>query len=530
MADNTIQQNNTSVKLDKRLMIVSLALVFGIAGPLALWADAPNIQEFIKYVYALTANTFGWGYIFVYLIFGFFAFYIAFSPYGRIKLGGENQKVAYGNFHWASMIIAAGHGIGLVNWCMVEPLIINNAAPLGSGYNVAYTYEVSAAYMFFHWGPFYWVLYLVACVPIFYFLGIRLSSRQRASSTLTSLVGEANVRGWTGIIFDAFVILSLAGGLGASLTSAVQLIGGLVDHIFGFENTKSLQVIILVFFTVATAISLSKPLSRGMKILSDANSCLALLLLGMVLLGGPTSYFFSLATNTLGMTLDIFPRISGWTDPFGASGFPQEWTVFYGAWFVAYAPMMAIFFTGISMGRTLRQAILGVYFFGCLSSFLFTIILGGFVLYMQNNGVDLHAFYIESGKDLPATVSHVLSLLPFSKFITPAFLVMVTIFLTTTIDAATRVVAAMTSRGMYAGQEPSVFAKLTWCFTLSFLVFGLLMVGGLSVIQALVVLTALPLLVLCIVMNYSTYKAIHQDFPEISKSKLFYYKGETKNA
>lgn len=522
--DKSQEQTSSSVKLDKRLMIPSVLLVLCIAGPLIYFSNTPAIQEFIKFIYKITADNFGWGYILLYLLFGFFVFYVAFSPYGKIKLGGEHQKPVYGYFHWASMIIAAGHGIGLINWCMVEPLIINNTAPLGAGYNAAYTYEVAAAYMFFHWGPYYWVLYLVACVPIFYFLGVRLNGRQRASETLEPIVGRKGVNSYLGIAFDAFVILSLAGGLGATLTSAVQLVGGLVGNFFDLENTKTLQSIILLFFTLFTAVSLLRPLSKGMKVLSDCNSILALLILGMVLFGGPTSYFFSLATNTLGMTLDIFPRISGWTDPFSVSGFPQEWTVFYGAWFVAFAPMMAIFFTGISMGRTLRETILGVYFFGCLSAFLFTIIMGGFVLYTQEQGIDLYGYYVNSGNNLPDTVSYILSILPFGKIIAPVFLIMVTIFLSTTIDAATRVMAAMTSRGMRAGQEPSVFAKLVWCFSLAILVFGVLLVGGLSVIQALVVLTALPLLVLCIIMNFATFKAIHKDFPHVRVKNLLYYK------
>ncbi len=516
-------KDQSSAKLDKKLMIPSVLMVLFIAVPLVIFSNTPAIQEFIKFVYKVTSDTFGWGYILLYLLFGFFVFYVAFSPYGKIKLGPKDQKPRYGYFHWASMIIAAGHGCGLVNWCMVEPLIINHVAPLGQGYNSAYTYEVAAAYMLFHWGPYYWVLYLVACVPIFYFLGIRMYDRQRASATLEPLIGKKGVEGWFGIIFDAFVILSLAGGLGATLTSAVQLVGGLFGSFFDLENTKQFQSIILFTFTIITAVSLRKPVSRGMKVLSDANSVLAILLLAIVVLGGPTAYFFSLATNTLGMTLDIFPRISGWTDPFGVSGYPQEWTVFYGAWFVAYAPMMAIFFTGISMGRTLRETILGVYFFGCLSSFLFTIVMGGFVLYCQKNGIDLYGFYVASGNDLPKTVSYVLTMVPFAKIYAPFFLVMVTIFLVTTIDAATRVIAAMTTRNMIAGQEPSVFAKISWCFAIALLVWGVLLVGGLSVIQALVVLTALPLLVVCVIMNFSTFKAIHMDFPHIRSKNLLFF-------
>jgi len=519
------QSKNVGAELDKKLLIPSVLLVLLIACPLIYFASTPGIQEFIKFVYQFTANDFGWGYILLYLVFGFFVFYIALSPYGKIKLGGADQKPVYGTFHWASMIIAAGHGIGLVNWVMVEPLITNAAAPLGQGYNAAYTYEVAAAYTFFHWGPYYWVLYLVACVPVFYFLGVRGSSQQRVSATMEPLIGKKLTRGWIGIAFDAFIILGLAGGLGASLTTAVQLVGGLVGQSFGMDNTKLLQTGILVAFTLITIISLMRPLSRGMRILSDTNSCLALLLLTLVVIGGPTAYFFSLATNTLGMVMDIFPRISGWTDPFAVDGFTSEWTVFYGAWFLAFAPMMAIFFTGISMGRTLRQAILGVYFFGCLSSFLFTIIMGGFVLQIQQSGTfDLYNFYIQSGKDLPFTVSKVLSMLPFSEFIAPAFLLMVTIFLTTTIDAATRVMASMTSKSLYAGQEPAVFAKVIWCLAIATLVLGILLVGGIAVIQALVVLTAIPLLVLCIFMNYATFKAIREDFPQVSVKNLLIYK------
>lgn len=185
--------------------------------------------------------------------------------------------------------------------------------------------------------------------------------------------------------------------------------------------------------------------------------------------------------------------------------------------------MMAIFFTGISMGRTLREAILGVYFFGCLSSFLFTIVMGGFVLYCQKNGIDIYGFYVASGNDLPKTVSYVLTMVPFAKIYAPLFLVMVTIFLVTTIDAATRVIASMTTRNMIAGQEPSVFAKISWCLAIALLVWGVLLVGGLSVIQALVVLTALPLLVVCVIMNFSTFKAIHLDFPHIRSKNLLFF-------
>lgn len=187
----------------------------------------------------------------------------------------------------------------------------------------------------------------------------------------------------------------------------------------------------------------------------------------------------------------------------------------------AYGPMMAIFFTGISMGRTLRETVLGVYFFGCLSSFLFSVIFGGFSLYLQYTGqFDVYAFSLAN--DLPNTVSKVMSLTPVHQFMSPAFLICCTIFLTTTIDAATRVMASMSSKEILSDQEPSVTSKYLWCVTLSILVLGVLLVGGLEIIQALVVLAAIPLLAICVIMNISMFKAVRQDFPNIRAKELLY--------
>ena len=440
---------------------------------------------------------------------------------GKIKLGGHDQKPVFNNFHWGSMIIAAGHGIGMVNWSMVEPLITNNAAPLGHGANAAYSYEVATAYTFFHWGPYYWVLYLIPCIPIFYFMGVRQVKKQRVSECLTPLFGRKLIDGWFGVCLDVFIIMGLAGGIGSTLATAVQLVSGLYADYFGLPDTQALHLGVLGMFTVITLGSIRKPLSKGMRLLSDMNSILALSLLAIVLIGGATGYFFSLGTNTLGMVLDMFPRVSGWTDPFNASGFPAKWTVFYGAWFLAYGPMMAIFFTGISMGRTLRETVLGVYFFGCLSSFLFSVIFGGFSLYLQYTGqFDVYAFYLANG--LPNTVSKVVSLTPLHQIMSPAFLICCTIFLTTTIDAATRVMASMSSKEILSDQEPSVTSKYIWCISLSILVLGVLLVGGLEIIQALVVLAAIPLLGICVIMNISMFKAVREDFPNIWAANLLY--------
>ncbi|MFQ9868658.1 MAG: BCCT family transporter [Bilophila wadsworthia] len=460
----------SNAALDKKILLPTIAIVLLTSAPLIFYAS--SLQGMIQSIYDFTAKSFGWGYILLYLLGGFFVFFIAFSPYGKIKLGGHDQKPVFNNFHWGSMIIAAGHGIGMVNWSMVEPLITNNAAPLGHGANAAYSYEVATAYTFFHWGPT--GCCTIPCIPIF----ISWASVKNSVSECLPSFGRRLIGGWFG------VCLTYSSSWASprhriDAATAVQLVSGLYADYFGLPDTQALHLGVLGMFTVITLGSIRKPLSKGMRLLSDMNSILALSLLAIVLIGGATGYFFSLGTNTLGMVLDMFPRVSGWTDPFNASGFPAKWTVFYGAWFLAYGPMMAIFFTGISMGRTLRETVLGVYFFGCLSSFLFSVIFGGFSLYLQYTGqFDVYAFYLANG--LPNTVSKVVSLTAPQIMSWPSS--SAAIFLTTTIDAATRVMASMSSRKS-SDQEPSVTSKYIWCISLSILVLGVLLVGGLEIIK-----------------------------------------------
>ncbi len=514
-------ETNAGSKLNKGLVIPTILFVLFVAIPLIVFAEHPKIQAFISSAYRFISYSFGWSYIIIYLIFGVFMFYIALSPYGKIKLGGKDAKPKYGNFHWASMIIAAGHGIALVNWVMVEPLITNALAPLGTGYNEAFTYEVAAAYTFFHWGPMYWVLFLVAGVPMFYFLGVRQRDKQLVSVTVEDYLGKKGTNSILGIICDVIVIIALAAGIGTTITVAVQLVAGLSSPLLEVENVKQLEYAILGIFTVVTIISLMRPVSRGMRILSDSNSVLALAILALVLIGGPTAYFFNMGINMLGTVMDIFPRISGWVDPFAVSNYPQNWTIFYAAWIYAYAPMMGVFFASISIGRTLRETILGVFFFGCLSTFLFCSILGAFALHIQYEGIfDLYGFYVASCNNLSLTVLKVLSLAPMSKLLTVAFLIMCTIFLVTTIDAATRVLASMTTTSMYAGEEPPVASKVVWCLAMVLLVFALLFVGGLSVVQALCVMSAIPLAFLGVIMNYATWKAMRKDFPQVAQKNI----------
>ena len=514
--------NKKQVFMDKSIFFPAVILTLCIAIPMILSAE--YLQSTISGFYQFLKVNFGWAYLLLFIFGGIFIFYVALSPYGNIKLGSADQKPIFNNFNWAGMIIASGYGIGIINWSMIEPTITMALNPLG-GNSSAYALEAAITYGFFHWGPFHWVVYLVPCVPIFYFLGVRRVHRQRISECLTPIWGIKNTKGLLGKIFDIFVVMSLIGGISVTLGTAIPLVSGLLAPQIGIQDSFGLQMMILTAITGLIIISTFRSLDKGMKTLSDFNSYISIIMLCIVLIGGPTAYLLNLGTNTLGMLFDLAPRIGSWTDPLLTTQYPQDWTIFYGAWIFAYGPMMGIFITSISIGRTLKEVILGSFLLGSMASFLFFVIMGGFAVNLQYTGeFNVYSYYLEHG--VAASVYQILSRLPLSAILKPSYLIVASVFLTTTIDASTRVLASMTTKEMQADQEPSTISRLVWCVVLATLVLGVLLVGGIHIIQVLAVASTIPMLFICLLTCIATLKALKQDFPELTKHSEYIYKAK----
>lgn len=508
-----MNHKNSNLQIDQKIFIPSILITIIVAAPLIYYAE--SLQDFLKSFYHFLTVSFGWAYTLVFLGGVLIALLVAFSPYGKIRLGGEDAKPKFSNFAWISMLIASGYGIGIVNWSMVEPINTLILSPMGEGANPAYPLEVAATYGIFHWGLFYWGVYLLPCVPIFYFLGIRMVNRQRVSECLTPLWGEKNTKGLLGSLFDIFMVIALVGGIGVTLGTAIPLVSGMLAPQLGITDSRTLQIIILFVFVGITGVSVFGHVSKGMKFLSDVNSYLTIIALLIVLIGGPTAYILNLGTNSIGLLIDLLPRISTWTDPMQTSSFPANWTIFYGAWILAYGPMMGIFITSISIGRTLKEVILNCILWGNVAAFLFFSVMGGFALYLQYTGViDIYNFYLQNG--VGATVHYVLTYAPLSAVIKPIYCIIAMVFLATTIDSAIRVLSSMTMKEKFADEESSSFSKIAWTVVLALLVFGIIMVGGMEIIQSLAVGATIPLVFICVLMVIAMYKSFKQDYPDIN--------------
>jgi BCCT family betaine/carnitine transporter len=371
----------------------------------------------------------------------------------------------------------------------------------------------------FHWGVVPWALYLMPALPIGYALYVRKVHVLRLSEACRGILGDL-VDGPVGKVIDIIVIFSIVGGVGTSLGLSVPLVSELFQAMFGLEDSFLLQMAILAAWTAMIAWSVYNGLNKGIQTLSNINAALAFILLVFVLFAGSTVFLLNLWSNSFGLFMDNFFRINFWTDPVDKGGFPEGWTVFYWAWWIAYAPMMGLFVARISRGRTIKELILNGVVWGSVGCWAFFAIWGGYAIELDlAKTVDLQAILSEGG--IPATVVAVLQTLPAADLILPIFTLLCFVFLATTVDSSAYMLAAICTKEITGYQEPARWNRILWTLMLALVGVGLLSVGGLKAVQTSTILVALPMIPVLFIMASSFLRWAYQDFgPELAAKSI----------
>ena len=270
-------------------------------------------------------------------------------------------------------------------------------------------------------------------------------------------------------------------------------------------------MLILGLWTALFGMSVWFGLSKGIKILSDINVYLAVLLLLFVLAIGPTLFIINGWSNSVGLMINNFVQMSLWTDPIAKGSFPQDWTIFYWAWWIAYAPMMGLFVARISRGRTIRELVFAELIWGSLGCWVFFAVWGGYALDLQLSGVlDVSAILNQQG--IPAAVLAILKTMPMANLVIITFVLLCFIFLATTLDSAAYVLASVTSRELSGYEEPRRWIRITWALLLAVVGIGLIKVGGLKAVQTSTIVVALPLIPVLGILAWSLLHMLEQDF------------------
>ena len=494
--------------LDKKVFLPAFILVV-VVGVL-LVAQPERAKSILNNVLDATTAHFGW----LYLLFGissvFLLVWLAASRYGRVLLGAPGESPEFSTPSWVAMMFTAGIGIGITTWAFVEPIFYLQQPPFGIEAGSPDAAEWAHMYGQFHWAIIPWAIYALPGLPIAYSLYVRRQPFCRISTASGGALG-GNSGNWFGAGIDIVVVLAIIGGVGTSLGLGLPLVSAFVARCFSVADTAMLQFGVLAVWTAVFGTSVYMGLDKGIRILANLNAILAIIFLAFVLAAGPTVFILNMSTNSLGLLLDNLLRMSFWTDPVVKGSFPEDWTIFYWGWWIAYAPMVGLFIARISRGRTIREVIIGQVLWGSLGCMAFFAIAGGYSLHAELNGIiDLSALLDESG--IPAAAVAIVGNLPGGTFTLAVYAVLCIIFLATTLDSAAYVLASISTKNLTGAGQPARWNRFAWAFALAITAVGLIVAGGLRTVQTSTVIAALPLFPVLVILQISLLKWLRRDF------------------
>ncbi|MGO1759083.1 BCCT family transporter [Mammaliicoccus vitulinus] len=474
-------------------------------------------QEVITSLNDMISNSLGPWYLLLGLIVFAFVLYIAFGKYGNVTLGKASDKPEFNNFSWISMLFCAGIGSDILYWGVIEWAFYYQVPPYGAKGMTDEALQYATMYGMFHWGPIAWAIYVLPALPIGYLVFVKKKPIYKISQACRPIL-KGQTDKFAGKVVDILFIFGLLGGAATSLALGVPMISAGVERLTGLDGESMvMRSIILIIITVIFAFSSYTGLKKGIQKLSDINVWLTLLILGIVLIVGPTVFIMETTVTGFGNMLKNFFQMATWLEPFGGIGnrketnFPQDWTIFYWSWWLVYAPFIGLFIARISKGRTLKEVILGTIIYGTLGCVLFFGIFGNYAVFLQISGqFDVIQFLNQHSAE--ATIIEVMHQLPFPKVMIVLFLISAFLYLATTFDSGSYILAAATQKEVI--DEPLKANRLFWAFALCLLPFSLMLVGGeqaLDVLKTASILASVPLTVIFVMMMISFIRTLNED-------------------
>ncbi|MBM4761247.1 BCCT family transporter [Bacillus sp. B15-48] len=496
---------NASMVFYVSLAIMTGLVLVGITMPTTLEQVTSSAQGFIT-------DSFGWYYLVLVSLFVFVCLYLLVSPVGRIKLGKQEDKPEFSRPTWLAMLFSAGIGIGLLFYGTFEPIshymISSPTGQEGTNQGI----KDAMRFTFFHYGIHAWAIYGSVAMVLAYFT-FRKGELSLISRTLRPLIGK-HADGAVGKAIDVIAVISTVMGVATSLGFGAMQINGGLSYLFGVPITMTTQTVIILVVTVLFMISALTGLSKGIKTLSNMNMGLSAVLFLVVFIFGPTLLILNLFTDTVGAYLQNFINMSFRIAPLNEGGreWINGWTIFYWAWWIAWAPFVGVFIARVSKGRTIREFIVGVLLVPSLIGFLWFTTFGSTAIATEASG-------LLSISSLAAEESlfGVLEGFPFSMALSLLAILIIVTFFVTSADSGTFVLGMMTTNG---SQNPSRTIKVTWGVFLSITTLALLYSGGLQALQNTMIIAALPFSVIMLLMVSSLLKSLNQEAKELGLSQV----------
>jgi len=510
-----VEQRPESPRIDPTVFWVAaiLSAVFVAWG--VFFADSlAAVFDAVLFDYLIP--NFGW--VFILSSFGFLAFsvYLAVSRYGRIRLGGDDERPEFRTVSWVAMMFSAGMGIGLMFYGVAEPMSHMGSPPFGLAEpNTKGAAQVAMEYSYFHWAMHPWAIYAVVGLALAYFC-FRKGMPNLISTAFYPLLGD-RVYGPVGKTIDILAIFATLFGSATSLgLGALQINQGL-DVLFGVggENAVGLAIVVIAVLTICFVLSAISGVHRGIQWLSNTNMILAVFLLFFLFVLGPTVFILDTFVQSIGGYLANIIPMSFRTASYGDSAFVSGWTVFYWAWWISWAPFVGTFIARISRGRTIREFVVGVILVPSVVSFVWFADLGGTAIDLQLSGAADIAGPVSAGNQ-PGALFLTLQQFPLFWLMALIVVILVALFFISGADAASVVMGMLSSKG---NLHPRAWNIVMWgTFTGAAAAICLLagaiqgsVSAAITALQSVAIASAAPFVLILIGLCFSIMRALREE-------------------
>lgn len=497
-------KNNSSAtpKIDWIITLVPLLLIIWLCILFMFFPDQSN--AFLSQVRFFFGDTFGVYYLLIGVGMLIFSIFLATSKYGSIVLGNSDEKPQYSFFEWGSMMFTAGLAADILFYSFSEWVMYATDLHLAEMGSIQ---EWAGVYPLFHWSLIPWAFYLVLAAAFGFMLHVRKSNRQKYSEACRPILGK-HTDGIPGRIIDLLAVFALLAGTATTFAVATPLMANLMNVLFGVQlNRTGITILILVVTCVVYTTSLLKGF-KGISFL--ANACIYMffgLLIYVFLMTGKTRYILETGVESLGRMLQNFFELATFSDPLRHSRFPQNWTIYYWAYWMVWCVAAPFFIGSISKGRTVRQTILGGYVFGVGSTILSFVVLGNYSMGKQILGeADFIGQYLETG-DLYGMIVSMMDQMPLAPAVMAVVLLVMMAFYATSFDSIALTASCYSYHQLGENEMPHKIIQLMWCILLILLPIALVFAeSSMSNLQSVSIVAAFPIGAVIVLISASFLK------------------------
>ena len=509
---NAAPEKNGKHSIDVPITVISVVAVFVFVAFMAIKPDQTIavVDTIFKYVTSVVGVPVLW-FVFLGLILcGFFAF----SKYGEIKLG--EGKPEYSTFSYISMMICACLASTAVFYSFIEWSYYYVDPAFGMESYSAEAAEFALPYAFFHWGLSVQVIFVLTALGMAYAVYVRKVPVLRVSAVCESMMGNFKYRKAIGKVIDVITIFSIVGGLGVSLGLGVPLISAGICQIFGLQESFAMNAIIVVFIAGIFSLSSFVGIEKGMRRLSDFTIYGAIALIAFIFIMGPTGFIVKEFTNSMGVMIQNYVKMSLFTDPVANGGFPEINTIFLFTLALNYAALMGVFITKISKGRKIKEVVIT-----CLVG----ISCGTWIMFGINSGFTMNAelnngFKLSQAENGQSAIFELLDTLPLGLIVTIFFTLISIGFLSTSLDSAAFSLSAVASKSLDKDGNTNPMFRLFWCLILAAVPLSIMFSNApFSALKTICIVLSVPFLLVIIGMNIGLFRWLREDTKKVEDQK-----------